>query len=451
MSRPTQSARSAVWRLATARAISITGGAAAFTALMFAVYERTGRSTMWLSAALLVTFGVHGVLGWFAGALGDRFDRRKLLIISDLAGAAVYLAMAPVADAGLLLVFGFLAAVAESPFLPASGASIPALVDRPEDVDRANSLVSVGTSVGIFLGPAIGGFLVDVVGPGTVFVANAVTFTVSAALIWSVRRPFAEQGDPAQQAEHRGVLAGLRYIRREPILARITVAFSIMVGFIGLVMVSDLPLVESFSTSEAQTGRLYGFLIAAWGLGSTLGALAGRVIHARTDLRWLVGTSLGFALTMAATGLSPVYWPVLVFLFANGFFDAMSIVAIRGIQQRRSPDAIRSRVMASTDALLSLGVAVGYAAAGPLVAWLGPHVLYVAAGVGALMGTGLLVPLWRVRGTGELALQGHADRFPDLVVDAMTEPRFTSAEELETETTPWRQAVAPRDGVGTTG
>jgi MFS family permease len=434
--RSPQSARSAIRRLAIARAISITGGAAAFTALMFAVYERTGRSTMWLSAALLVTFGMHGILGWFAGALGDRFDRRKLLIVSDLAGAAVYLAMAPVADAGWLLVFGFLAAVAESPFLPASGAAIPALVDRPEDVDRANSLVSVGTSIGIFLGPAIGGVLVDVVGPGTVFVANAVTFVGSAVLIWTVRRPFAERGDSADEAEHRGVLAGLRYIRREPILARITVAFAIMVAFIGLVMVSDLPLVESFSSNEAQTGRLYGFLIAAWGLGSTLGALAGRVIDARTDLRWLVGTSLGFALTMGATGLSPVYWPVLVFLFANGFFDAMSIVAIRGVQQRRSPDAVRSRVMASTDALMSLGVAVGYAAAGPLVAWLGPHVLYLAAGIGALGGTAILVPLWRARGTGELALEMQAEELVALEFEVAREPRFTSAEELEAATTP---------------
>ena len=111
MERRTQSARSAIARLAVARAISITGGAAAFTALMFAVYERTGRSTIWLSAALLVTFGMHGVLGWFAGALGDRFDRKRVLIVSDLAGVIVYLAMAPVVDAGGLLVFGFLAAV----------------------------------------------------------------------------------------------------------------------------------------------------------------------------------------------------------------------------------------------------------------------------------------------------------------------------------------------------
>ncbi|HSL09728.1 MAG TPA: MFS transporter [Actinomycetota bacterium] len=424
MEHRSRSARSAIARLAIARAISITGGAAAFTALMFAVYERTGRSTLWLSAALLVTFGVHGVLGWFAGALGDRFDRRKVLIASDLAGAAVYVVMVGVDDPGALLVFGFLAAVAEAPFISSSSAAVPALVDRPEDVDRANSWISVGTSAGIFVGPAVGGIVLDAVGVGVVFAANAVTFGVSALLVWSIRRPFARTSDEDHD-DHRGVLAGLRYIRREPVLARITVAFTIMVAFIGLVMVADLPLVELFARDDAETGRLYGFLIAAWGLGSAVGALAGRVITGRTELRWLVATNLGFAVMMGLVGVSPWFWPVLLFLALNGGFDAMSIVAIRGIQQRRAPDAVRSRVMASTDALWNLGVAFGYAVAGPLVAAIGPRALYVSAGTGALIGTWVLLPLWRrdpaAVTSDEAAVAGDAPRLP----------RFTSAEDLE--------------------
>jgi predicted MFS family arabinose efflux permease len=146
------------------------------------------------------------------------------------------------------------------------------------------------------------------------------------------------------------------------------------------------------------------------------------VITGRTELRWLIATNLGFAVMMGLVGLSPWFWPVLLLLFLNGGFDAMSIVAIRGIQQRRAPDAVRSRVMASTDALWNLGVAFGYAVAGPLVAWLGPRTLYVTAGAGALIGTWLLLPLWRLPPTG------------DDVVQSVPEPlalSFTSAEELE--------------------
>ncbi|MEA2556846.1 MAG: Transrane secretion effector, partial [Actinomycetota bacterium] len=85
-----QSVRSAVYRLAIARGISIAGGAAAFTALMFAVYEKTHHSSIWLSATLILTFGMNGVLGWFAGSLGDRFDRRTVMIVSEVCGAGVF-------------------------------------------------------------------------------------------------------------------------------------------------------------------------------------------------------------------------------------------------------------------------------------------------------------------------------------------------------------------------
>ena len=427
MSHRPQSSRSAVYRLAAARAISHAGGAAAFTALMFAVYERTDHDPFWLSAALLVTFGMHGVLGWFAGALGDRFDRKRVLILSDLAGVAVYAAMTPVTDAGWLLLFGFLAAVAESPFLSSSSAAVPALVDDPSELDRANSLVSAGTSLGIFLGPAIGGLLVDVVGAGGVFAANAVTFAVSAALVWSIRRPFSEARSTSS-SEHRGVLAGLRFVRREPVLRRITIAFAVMVMFIGLVMVADLPLVEVYFDEQADVSRAYGFLIAAWGLGSVLGSFAGRWVNARNELRLLVVMNLGFAVAMGLMGISPVYWPVLVFVLANGLFDAVSFVAVRGIQQRRAPDAVRSRVMASTDALMNLGVAVGYVAAGPLVAWLGPRLVYVASGVGALAASAVLLPLWRERSAREAAQVPASD--------VARPPRFTSAEELESAPLP---------------
>src|SRR5437870_3434263 len=84
-----------VRRLATARLISITGGGAAYLALNYTVYKRTGSAT-WVAAALFLTFGMEGIIGGLAGGLGDRFDRRKVMIASDLAGAACFFAMAVV-------------------------------------------------------------------------------------------------------------------------------------------------------------------------------------------------------------------------------------------------------------------------------------------------------------------------------------------------------------------
>ena len=74
-----RSPRSNVRRLAIGRLISVTGGAAAYTALNFTIWHETHSPKM-QALSLLLTFGVAGILGPFAGALGDRFDRRKVMI-----------------------------------------------------------------------------------------------------------------------------------------------------------------------------------------------------------------------------------------------------------------------------------------------------------------------------------------------------------------------------------
>ena len=88
-----RSPRSNVRRLAIGRLISVTGGAAAYTALMFTVWNETHSAT-WQSVALLLTFGVVGILSPLTGHLGDRFDRRKVMMISEAIAAAVFFAMA---------------------------------------------------------------------------------------------------------------------------------------------------------------------------------------------------------------------------------------------------------------------------------------------------------------------------------------------------------------------
>ena len=406
-----QSSRSSVRRLALARAISIAGGAAAFTALMFAVYERTHHDPLWLAAALILTFGMNGVLGWFAGALGDRFDRRRVMIVSDLAGACVYAAAAFVHDPGLLLVCGFLAAVAESPFWSASGAAIPALVDSAKDIEHANSLVAIGVNTGIFLGPAIGGLLLGAIGANAIFGANAVSFVLSAALIWSVRRPFHERVTTEHTDEHRGVWAGIRFIASDAVLRRILMASGVMVVFIGLVMVSDLPLVHVFYGRPDEIGRGYGILIACWGLGSVAGSFLGRRLSERNEIRWLIVANCGFGLSLIFQGASPWFVLLLGFVLVNGTCDAVAVVAVKSIHQRRAPDVVRSRVMAAQDAAANLGVALGYAIAAPIVSAVGPRLVYIGAGVGALGSTALLLKLRRVAAEsgaeGTVAMEGE--------------------------------------------
>src|SRR6266508_5373832 len=156
--------RTAVRRLALARAISETGSAAAYTALLDAVFIRSGGSAAWLGLTLLLTHGVAGAFGPFGGVLGDRFDRKRVMILSDLAGSVAFLGLALVHEPGALVAVGFISALAEIPFWTSSAAAIPNVVDKPEDIAWANSLVTAGRNAGITLGPLLGGVLVAAAG-----------------------------------------------------------------------------------------------------------------------------------------------------------------------------------------------------------------------------------------------------------------------------------------------
>ena len=379
--------RTAVRRLALARVISVTGSAAAYTALMFEIYEQTD-SSVWLAAALIVTEGVTGLVGPLASVLGDRYDRRSVMIASDLAAAACFAGMALVAGSpGPLVVIAFLSALTEAPFWPASSAAIPNLVPQ-DQVSWANSLVAIGRNVGIMLGPAIGGVLLAVVGAPWVFAINAVSFVLSAALVVSVRARFV--GDRSDEAEYHGVWAGFHYLFHEPVLRRIAVAWIVLVLGIGMAMVGDVPLAKTvFDAGSAG----FGVMIGLWGAGSILGSLAGRWLTAATETRWLV---LGTAFTACigiAIALSPWFALVLILNLAWGVGEGLTGVAEQNLFQRRSPDSVRSRVLGAVEGLFHGGLTVSFVAAAFALPLVGARGMYAIAGVAAGLSVIVLLPL----------------------------------------------------------
>ena len=381
--------RSAVRRLALARLISITGGAAAFAALNFTIYERT-HSAAWLSASLLLTFGAAGLFAPLGGVLGDRFDRRRVMIVSDLAGAAAFGAMAFVEDPALLLAIGFVTAVVETPFWSASQAAIPNLVGK-DDLAWANGLLQVGANAGIMLGPAVGGVLLATIGAGLVFGLNALSFVLSALIVATVRGRFSEDRSEHDEDEHRGIKAGFVFIRHDRVLRVLVLAWTVFVLGMGMVMVADVPLVELFGAGA--TG--YGLLIGAWGAGSVIGSLAGRKLNERNETRALFAGTVLIGVTTAGVALSQWFVPVLVLILLSGMADAVVMVADRSIQQRRTPDVVRSRVVSASESMITIALAVGFVLGGPAIELLGARGVYALGGAFAFVGAAVLFPILR--------------------------------------------------------
>lgn len=408
-----RSPRSNVRRLAVGRLISVTGGAAAFTALNFTVWERT-HSPFMQALALLLTFGVAGLLGPLAGHLGDRFDRRKVMIWSEAVGAAFFTGMAFVDTPIWLILLAFGAAIAELPFFAASRAAIPNLVESEDDIAWANSLITLGVHAGIAVGPVIGGLLLAAAGSRAVFAVNAVSFLISLVLTIGVHGRFQEDRDGLPN-EHAGLSAGLVFLWREPVLRRLTIAWFVFVVGMGMGMVADAPLAEAFGSGELG----YGLMIAAWGLGSTLGAGVGRFMTARTEPVWMVAGAAGITVTAVAVGFAPLFPLVLGALLVMGVSDGLTIVSENGMMQRRTPDEIRSRTVAAFEAVLSFGLAVAYIAAGPVLQVLSPQAVYRVAALGAGGALLILLPLLRLRtGASDDAREGEIPHAAVMVGEA---------------------------------
>lgn len=373
--RPVTAPRTAVRRLATARIISITGGAAAYAALNFTIFERTG-SASWVAVSLLLTFGVVGFVGPPAGMLGDRFDRRKVLIASDLAGAACFAMMALSSEPVWLLPWAFLSAVAEAPFWSASEAAIPNLAG-PELTTWANSLLNASRLAGIAIGPALGGALLAATSPGVVFGVNAASFVLSAAIIVTVHARFSAERD--SKDEFHGLRAGFRFLRHDRVLGTLLLAWVVFISGMGMSMVADAPLAAFFDAGSFG----FGLLITAWGGGSALGSLIAKNMREGAEGTWLVAAGVVIAATGIGVGVSPWFVLAVALLFVMGLADGMTIVAETNLRQRRAPDAVRSRVSAAFTGVMHLMLAFAYIAAAVVVPWIGPKSTYLVGGVTA--------------------------------------------------------------------
>lgn len=386
--------RSSIRALATARAISITGGAAAFIALQFTIAERTN-SPFLVGLTLVGTFGVATILQGPAGALGDRFDRKKVMIASDLVAGVLFLLLAFVDAVPAMMVIAFFAAVAEAPMWAISGAAIPAMVGDESQRSWANSLVNMGVHFGIFLGPLIGGALLSLLGPSGVFALNAFSFGLSALLVYLVRRPFRE--DVAGEDGPTGVLAGVGFIARDRILRIIAVGWFLFVLGIGLQIAADPFLIRVFAADPIVEGiglQLgLGALVAAWGLGSVTGSGLGRFLKRPSEGPALVFGTLIVSATSIAAGLAPWFAFLLVLLFLNGLADSLGMVAETNIAQRRAPESVRARVMGSMLALPGIAFVVSFLVAGLVVDLVGPRGSYVVAGALEVLAAAVMFPV----------------------------------------------------------
>jgi predicted outer membrane lipoprotein len=369
----------------TGTAVSLVGDGVYTLAIAWQVYLISNTPTALAMVGLAWSLPqVLLMLG--SGALADRVDRRRLMIIGDLIRLVAISTVGVLSIAGTLTIpvlVGLVAVygVGQAIFGPAFSAIVPSIV--PSDLlVEANSLGQFVRPIAMTLvGPVIGGLLVATVGPGWAFIADGATFAFSALMILLMRvRRMERDPEAAEASIWVEVKEGIRYVRQ-----RTWIWAALAGAFVSLLCVwgpweTLVPYVvkNDLHGSAKDLGLVFG----AGGVGSVLAAVVmGQVGLPRKALTLLyLAWALGMLMTAGFGVIDTVWQGMLVAFVSEGSITVLVVVWVT-VLQRLVPSELLGRV-SSLDWMISLGgVPLSFAIVGPLAAAIGARATLIAAGV----------------------------------------------------------------------
>jgi MFS family permease len=340
----------------------------------------------------LLTFMLVG------GALADRFDRRRVLL-----GSQVF-QMAMAALLGILYVTGrlgivpilavaFATGLAQSQSAPTYQAVITSLVPR-EKIPNAVALNSLQFNLSRAIGPVEAGLLLAHVGTGACFAANALSFVAVILALWTIAFPPPVASAPESFGE--SVRVGVRHVFGSPLLRTLTLLAG-AASFLAFPLITYLPVIAGNVLKTGAAG--YSLLLSSVGVGAIVGAVstAQRGHAAGRGRLMLIAFAFFGAVTVVAV-LSRWQYVSMAFLVGSGFALTTGFSTLNSLVQEQAPDALRGRVLSIFHLAFRGGGPAGSLVAGALVRWAGaPAVMAVFSGLLLVLASVLLVRGTRLR------------------------------------------------------
>ncbi|MEO5918673.1 MAG: MFS transporter [Candidatus Limnocylindrales bacterium] len=405
-----------------AQLVSTIGSSLTMLAAGILVFELTG-SALQVGLTLMVTAIPTLFVGLFAGVFVDRFDRKRILLASDLLRAViVVLIPIGVETFGLiaLYVLLFLAAVVQQFFDPAWESTLPDIATENE-LASANAFLSISSFGSTAVGFALAGFLaaVDLHLP---FYIDSVTFLLSFLIVAGVRIP----KQTSDETTTVGVVVanlkiGMSFLWKTPIL-RSSMLINIPVLFsFGLWNVLLLPMAirelgaTSFEYGLQEALTSVGFVVSSLLMAKYAGLLR--------EGQWMVIATIGMGVFGIFYGLSPNIWFAIAMVVGSGFLNSPLGISRRLIFQKNTPRELRGRVSSAFAVSRDLVFLGGMALAGLADIWpirpllIGASLILVGAGILTQFMPGLGTPaaewrraarLLRTAGAAPMAAAGRA-------------------------------------------
>ncbi|MBG6183273.1 MFS family permease [Arthrobacter sp. CAN_A214] len=366
------------------------------TAQDWLVYDiLTEQDASALGIVLALQLGPQLLIAPWAGLVADIVDRRKLLILTQLLMAAlgVGLGLMVLADAAELwhvYAFALALGVVSAFDAPARQAFVSELV-RDDYLPNAVALNSASFNGARLVGPAAAGLLTAGVGPGWVFLINAVTFGAMVYVLLAIRSSELRAQPKAPPGRGR-IRAGFRYVLNRPDLMVVMLAIFI-VGTFGLNFAVYIAAMAR--TEFGQGAGVFGLLSSVMAVGSVAGALLS-ARRAKPRLRFIFGASAAFGLACAGAAVAPTLWIFGLALIPVGLFALTLMTSANAYVQTTTEPVMRGRVMALYFAIFLGGTPLG----APVVGWVsdafGPRwSLGVAAAAGLIAAAAGIFWAWR--------------------------------------------------------
>jgi MFS family permease len=344
-------------------------------------------------------------LSLIAGVAADRFNRRKMAILTQvsLGGVALILGMSTslgVASIWVLFVLMAVQSVAGAFDVPARQSLIPSLVPR-RDLSNAYSLNSIASKVGGILGPAISGLVIAYMGLQWAYWINAISYLAVIAALIAIgdvqsaieKRPFGLRGT------FHDIREGIAFIKNSPLILSVMI-----LDFFGTFFSSANTLLPFVAQDILHVGSIqYGWLSASQSIGTLF---MGIYLSQKRDLRrqgMLISISVGmFGLATILFGVSASFWLTMLALILIGAFDGLSNIIRNTVRQILTPDAMRGRMMSITHIFFKGGPQLGEVESGLLAQLLGVPFAIISGGVGCVLAAWIVVKkfpqLWKYNG-----------------------------------------------------
>ena len=359
---PTRGLGGDFWKFWVGQAISNLGSSFTLFALPLLVYQLTG-SALNLGLMTAVEFLPYVLFGLVLGAWADRVDRKHMMILTDVARAAIIASIPLLAGLDLLLVWwiyavGFISSTLKICFDAGEFAAVPSLVGT-DGLIKANGRIQASYSAAFFLGPLLAGALLVLMPVQTILLFDALSFLASALALALVTGSFNVEGaDKKTLATLReDVVEGLRYVLSHPVLRNISIMMA-LINFLAATTHSQLVLFakERLGASDSQVGLLY----SAGALGVAVLSLAADPVRKRLSFsKAALGALMLYGLLIFGLAFVTFYWiavPVWALALGFGIFFNINTSSLR---QAIVPNRMLGRVQSIAAVLAWSAIPLG--------------------------------------------------------------------------------------------